>query len=710
MTRSVTGLKFTALLLCGLFGSHLRAQEQAEAVEQTLKAAVERVAPCIVQVETSGGTDLIGSGPRGPQIRTGTGPTTGVIVSADGYILTSAYNFANKPSAIFVGIPGRRERLVAKQIATDHTRMLTLLKVDATDLPTPAPAPKKELRVGQYSVALGRTWSSYEGPPSVSIGVLSALGRIWGKTVQTDAKVSPINYGGPLVDIAGRVIGILVPASPRGEDETAGVEWYDSGIGFAVPLEDMLAVLPRLKEGKDLHRGLLGVTMESTDIYGAGAVIAQVAPESAAGKAGVKAGDEIIEINGKPVTRQAQMMHVLGDKYEGDTVSIKVRRKEEKLEFANLKLAGRVSSYAHPFLGILPVRDDPEPGEAIRYVFPGSPAEKAGLKAGDRLLALAPAAAPRLQPFTGRDALTSLLNRFAPASDLTAGTELKLDVQRKDGKKEQVKITPGAMTEIVPTELPEPSTRKQALARKKKDAEEKDKPAPGDKKEEAPKPDPKEARKEEARKPDTGVLTRTNAAGDRKYWLYVPDNYDPNITHALVVWLHPANKGQPRDLEAMLEIWQESCAAKHMIVLAPQADNGTDWLASEVEGIEQVIREVEQQYAIDTQRIIAHGMGNGGQMALYLGFNARHLIRGVATTGAVLTAPAKENLPDQRLAFFLVAGGKDPLAPAIRETQSKLKEKRFPVTFREIADMGHQYLDVETLEELVRWIDSLDRQ
>ena len=86
--------------------------------------------------------------------------------------------------------------------------------------------------------------------PSVSVGIVSALDRIWGKAIQTDAKVSPTNYGGPLVDLQGRVQGVLVPASPQAEGETAGFEWYDSGIGFAIPLEDVYAVLPRLQAGQ----------------------------------------------------------------------------------------------------------------------------------------------------------------------------------------------------------------------------------------------------------------------------------------------------------------------------------------------------------------------------------------------------------------------------------------------------------------------------
>ena len=70
--------------------------------------------------------------------------------------------------------------------------------------------------------------------------------------MQTDAAVSPNNYGGPLVDIRGRVLGVLVPLSPQRPTRSGRLEWYDSGIGFAVPAEHIQQVLPRLKEGKDL--------------------------------------------------------------------------------------------------------------------------------------------------------------------------------------------------------------------------------------------------------------------------------------------------------------------------------------------------------------------------------------------------------------------------------------------------------------------------
>ena len=110
--------------------------------------------------------------------------------------------------------------------------MLTLLKIEADGLTPLEAVPKEEIFVGQWSIALGRTYEN--SFPNISVGIISAVGRIWGRAVQTDAKVSPVNYGGPLVDVTGRCLGILVPLQPDDTGETAGVDWYDGGIGFAI--------------------------------------------------------------------------------------------------------------------------------------------------------------------------------------------------------------------------------------------------------------------------------------------------------------------------------------------------------------------------------------------------------------------------------------------------------------------------------------------
>src|SRR4029079_14702337 len=106
------------------------------------------------------------------------------------------------------------------------SRQLVLLKVNVdAKLPVPEVAPRRDIRVGQWAIALGRTYESTS--PNLSIGVISAVDRVWSKAIQTDAKISPSNYGGPLVDISGRVMGVLAPLTPESSSEIAGVDWYD---------------------------------------------------------------------------------------------------------------------------------------------------------------------------------------------------------------------------------------------------------------------------------------------------------------------------------------------------------------------------------------------------------------------------------------------------------------------------------------------------
>src|SRR5690606_26761884 len=109
------------------------------------------------------------------------------------------------------------------------------------------------------ALALGKVFDA--AVPNASPGILSAKNRIWGKALQTDAKTSPFNYGGPLIDIDGRVLGIVVPMSMTSDDVMTGAEWYDSGIGFAVPFAQVQESVERLRDGEDQYRGVLGVTM-----------------------------------------------------------------------------------------------------------------------------------------------------------------------------------------------------------------------------------------------------------------------------------------------------------------------------------------------------------------------------------------------------------------------------------------------------------------
>jgi serine protease Do len=613
------------LLLAVLVAGPAYGQDVNEAYEKASKEAAAKVAPCVVKIETSGGHAVVGgaraTGP-GAGVRKGVGPTTGLIVDKDGYIISSAFNFANKPTDIFVTIPGR-PRLVAKIIANDTTRMLTLLKVDAKDLSVPVAVPKKEMQVGQWALALGRTLDpAIQDLPSISVGIISAIGRIWGKAIQTDAKVSPVNYGGPLVALDGRVFGVLVPASPRGDTEIAGLEWYDSGIGFAIPLEDIFAVLPKLKAGKELRRGLLGITaQQANQQYMTAAIVGTVSPDSGAAKAGLKPGDTIIAIDGKPIANFSQLQHALGPKYEGDVIAVKVTRDGKEQQFNGVVLSGAVTAFTRPFLGILPLRDDPEPGVEIRFVYPKSAAETAGLKAGDRIMKIGPGTgAPALTAVTNRAQLTALVARFRTGSDV------KLEVKRKaGGKSDTLTLKLGNQPDDLPGKLPLPSSAKRALEQPKRG------PAPKAASPKKAKTDAKEKKGEV----ETGLLQRTNKTLGRQYWVYVPENYDKNISHGVIVWFHAAGKGG-KDADDMVKIWRDFCEDYHFLLVGPKAKSNEGWVASETEEVVQDLRTVLGEYTVDRNRVIAHGMGVGGQMAFYIGFHARDLIRGVAVSGAVL--------------------------------------------------------------------------
>jgi serine protease Do len=185
----------------------------------------------------------------------------------------------------------------------------------------------QHVRVGQWAFALGRTFAVDE--PTVHIGVVSARRRLFGRALQIDAYTSPANYGGPVIDVNGRVLGIAVPLSPSGRN--AGVEWYDSGIGFAVTVADIAPLLARMQRGEILQRGWLGVQLEQSHL-GPGAQIAGTPKDGAAAKAGLRKGDVIHAVDGVEVMNGPHFQMLVSSRLGGDPVTLTVQKRgDEKL-------------------------------------------------------------------------------------------------------------------------------------------------------------------------------------------------------------------------------------------------------------------------------------------------------------------------------------------------------------------------------------------
>jgi serine protease Do len=658
---------FTALVLHVCVTSIALSVQRASAAdpvsvleERAIRAAVERVAPSVVRIETVGGSEKVG------KMLVGTGPTTGLIVSADGYIVSSAFSFAQQPDSILVTLPSGN-RQAAKLVATDHSRLLVLLKVDASEQLIPAiPVPQSEVRVGQWAVAVGRVFEAQR--PNASVGIISAVGRIWGKAIQTDAKISPNNYGGPLIDIAGRVLGVLVPMSPQGGGELAGVEWYDSGIGFAIPLETVLSVLPKWREGNDLHAGLLGISLKGKDLFSDAAVIAAAATTGPAYKAGFRVADKIIEIGGKPIVSEAQLKHALGPQYAGATVKVVALRGDQRIEH-DIQLAEKIDPFVVPFLGILPLRTivkpaaESEPGVVVRYVYPGSPAANIGLQPGDRLTS-----------FSGKK-VTSAESITDPMQSLAPGEKVTLEVARGS---ETLTLSPQLTTlpEGLPDALP-PAYDPGNI------------PALGD------------------AKPATGVVPIKLPEFENKCLAYVPEDYNPAVPHGVVVWLHAPDGFKQDELVAQ---WKPLCEKHDLILLAPQSTDPTKWLPTETRFVRRVLDSTMKTYSVDPARVVVLGQEGGGTLAYIVALVNLDVVRAVAAIDAPLPRISQLPQPDplRRLAFYTTLATESPQAIFIEAGIEKLREAKYPVTVQNVGETPRSLND-EELAALTRWIDTLDR-
>lgn len=300
---------------------------------KAFRVASKRIEPSLVSIESFGGVGAKQGRINGIR-KQGEGNTTGVIISPDGYILTSTFNFLQEPPIVTV-MTSDGKRRVAKLLGRDDIRKVILLKIDGVkNLPVPEMVPVDEVAVGQWSVSIGYGYGDQS--PAVSMGIISATNRIGGRAIQTDANISPANYGGPLVDIEGRMLGMCVPMNPQSQAVSAGVEWYDSGIGFAVPVTDFEAIIDRLKDGTKISPGFCGV-LAAPNPVGDGLKVAKVVPDSAAAKAGIKEKDVVLSFNGKKINDMLSLRQLLIRFEAGEEVKV-VYVRDEKEETVTLKL------------------------------------------------------------------------------------------------------------------------------------------------------------------------------------------------------------------------------------------------------------------------------------------------------------------------------------------------------------------------------------
>lgn len=239
---------------------------------------------------------------------------SGFIISQDGYILTAAH-VVEGADQVIVRLSDRRE-FEAKVIGTDKRSDVGLLKIDAKNLPKVASIGSTEdLEVGEWVLAIG---SPFGFDYSATAGIVSAKGRNlpsenYVPFIQTDVAINPGNSGGPLFDLDGEVVGINSQIYSR----TGGF----MGLSFAIPIEMAMNVADQLRTSGRVSRGWLGVliqdvTRELADSFGMphpkGALVARVLPDSPAEKAGLQAGDIILEYNGTMISNSSKLPPLVG--------------------------------------------------------------------------------------------------------------------------------------------------------------------------------------------------------------------------------------------------------------------------------------------------------------------------------------------------------------------------------------------------------------
>jgi len=379
----------------------------------SLAPMIEKTRPAVVNIATRGSVDMqkhpLLNDPlfrrffKGfenlPQRKEVKSLGSGVIIDADaGHIVTN-FHVIDGADEISVTLHDGQQ-LEATLVGSDPEADVAILKVEHDGLVSVPFADSSSLRVGDFAVAIGNPFGLGQ---TVTSGIVSALGRSglgiegYEDFIQTDASINPGNSGGALVNLRGELIGINTAILASGG--TGNV-----GIGFAIPINMVREITSQLIEYGEVRRGMLGVIMQNLtpDLARAfglnvhqGVVISQVVENSAASKAGLKAGDVIADINGESVKSASAMRNMVGLMRVGAKMDITVIRdgKEKKLtafieDEVEQSIAGEKIS---PKLAGAEIESHDEGGNqylVVSEVLRGSAAWNARLRKGDLIISV----------------------------------------------------------------------------------------------------------------------------------------------------------------------------------------------------------------------------------------------------------------------------------------------------------------------------------
>lgn len=258
------------------------------------------------------------------------GVGSGFIISEDGYILTNNHVVA-KSNGIFVTLTSGKE-YKAEIIGTDARTDVALIKIDAKDLPSLPIGDSTKLKKGQWVLAIG---SPFGLDSTVTSGIISAINRETGDYlpfIQTDVAVNPGNSGGPLIDLAGQVVGV----NSQIVSQSGGF----MGISLAIPIDEVMRVVEQLKAHGKVTRGRIGVQIGtvSEDVAKAigldkaqGALVSNVENDGPADKGGIQAGDVILSFDGKDIKHMTDLPRIVGATKPGSKATMDVWRKGKKV-------------------------------------------------------------------------------------------------------------------------------------------------------------------------------------------------------------------------------------------------------------------------------------------------------------------------------------------------------------------------------------------